>query len=169
MTVDCFIKHSEPFETHHFRDGSGHCAIVRIGRDPVRDLYYSAFLAFDTVAGHPNDQLEFVFCIIEADEYGTENRRIWSGLETKHLFKHEDRATILAAVLTALKQLISNTKPKSVYRCTRDAHAPDKAGIKHIRIARVFESCGYVVRTADPYGGRVVWWMDLAEQAASNF
>lgn len=104
--------------------------------------------------------LEYFFCIIEADNRNNTERQLWSGLDTLDIFSRENRNAILKGLLGATEMLINAAKPPKVTMCTIDTGAPEKAHRKHLLVARVFETCGYDVQCADPYHGQRVWQME---------
>jgi len=147
------------------RHGNEIVVIVPLGYDDARPLIYSLMLGLSPMAG---GDLEFFFCIIEADnQYNTE-KQLWSGLDTTEIFSGEHRTSILKGLLGATEMLVNAVKPSQVTMCTIDTGAPKKADRKHLLIARVFETCGYAVKCADEYHGKRVWQMERQPEAVRS-
>lgn len=145
--------------------GTDIVVIVPLGYDDVRPLVYSLMLGLSPMAG---GDLEYFFCIIEANSQDNTETQLWSGVDTRHLFSREDRNAILKGLLGATEMLINAAKPAKVTMCTIDTGAPEKADRKHLLVARMFETCGYDVQCADPYHGRRIWQMERQTPATRS-
>jgi hypothetical protein len=147
----------EEFQADTFKKGNSWSIVVNIGYDDENDLSYSLVVGLEPMGG---GAIEYFFQIIEADGESGGEYIYWSGKDTAAFIPKEDRVVILSAVLTATRALIENAKPSRVEMVSYDPDPPQKALVKHWLIGRVFEQCGYVVKTADPYHGKRVWWME---------
>jgi hypothetical protein len=145
------------FQADTFREGRSWAIIVNIGYDDERPLSYSIVVGLSPMAGGP---IEFYFHMVEADGETGEEHIYWCGRDVAHFIPPESRSIILATVMTATKALIENACPQRVEMVSYDEDPPAKALVKHFLIGRVFEQCGYTVRTADEFHGKRVWWME---------
>lgn len=132
--------------------------MVPIGYDDDEPESYSLLIAFDTMAG---GGAEFFFCVIEQNHETNTETRYWSGLEVAKFTSDEDRTFILGALLDGTRELLQHNSPKLVFCCTHDSGLPQKALIKHLLVAQVFETCGYVVEEQPIFLGKNSWWMEL--------
>lgn len=144
------------------RHGNEIVVIVPLGYDDARPYIYSLMLGLSPMAG---GDLEFFFCIIEANNQDESEKQLWSGLDTLEIFLTDDRTAILKGLLGATEMLINAFKPSKATMCTIDTGAPEKAERKHLLVARVFETCGYAVTCADQYHGKRVWQMERQAEA----
>jgi hypothetical protein len=131
--------------------------IIGRGYDDVEPESYSLLIFLDVMAG---GDLELFFCIIKADQDGAEAARYWSGLEVARFASQQQRAAILEALLRGLESLLKRVVPKRVFCCTHDENPPPAALQKHLRIAEVFEMCGYEVEAKPICLGKHSWWME---------
>src|ERR1700694_917788 len=137
-----------------FRRGGAYLVIVNFGYDPLTDHTYSAMVGLEPL---PGGGMEHFFCVIDADNVNGTETTYHSGLHTTVLLDKAARRVVLDLVLMATKSRLDEAQPDSVQRFTWGAHAPDKAIVKHLAVARVIETCGYTARTSDTYHGRHVW------------
>ena len=137
--------------------GNSHLLILPIGYDDSEDKSYSFLIVLDPM---PGGDLDLSFCLVEYDGQTDSEYTYWSGRDVAKFINRDDRARILERLLSAIRLLLNEIQPLKVHMCTLDAHPPEKAQRKNFLIARVFELCGYEVRTADPYYGQQVWWME---------
>jgi hypothetical protein len=137
-----------------FRRGGAYLVIVNFGYDSVMDHTYSAMVGLEPL---PGGGMEHFFCIIDADNVNGTETRHFSGTKTTGFLDKATRRTVLELILMATRSLLNEAQPDRVQRFTWDAHAPDKALLKHFAVAKVIETCGYTVRTFDTYHGRHVW------------
>ncbi|MFZ2869224.1 hypothetical protein [Zavarzinia sp.] len=142
-----------------FRQGSSALIVENLGYDPVAGKAYSLMLALEPLPGSPDIlvEAEMAFCIVEEDDLLDESRQIWSGLDTARLIPKAERKRILLHVLAAIEAMVRNVPAEVIHYFTMDEDPPQKALRKFVDIARRFETCGYEVRTYDPYHGRCVW------------
>jgi hypothetical protein len=156
-----FVRTISPddFQFETFKTGNAWLVVVSIGYDDGLDISYSLVVGLEPAAG---GAVEYFFQIVEAERETGVEYVYWSGKDTRFL-KQDDRKIVLAALLTATSALLTSARPERVEMITHSPDLPDKALVKHLSIARVFESCGYEVHTADPYHGKRVWWMERLE------
>lgn len=140
-----------------FRRGNAFLVVVNFGYDPLINHTYSAVVGLEPLQG---GDMEHFFFIIDADNANGTETTYYSGLQTVGLFPKETRNLVLKLVLSATKSLLDTAQPAQVRRFTWDANPPEKALVKHLAVAEVFETCGYAMRTSDVYHGRYVWWAE---------
>ncbi|MEZ0249525.1 MAG: hypothetical protein ACAH20_01045 [Methylobacteriaceae bacterium] len=142
-----------------FTRGEAFAVLIAIGYDddPDIDKSYNLLIAFDPM---PTGGHDFTFTIVEHDGETDTEYAYWSARDVGLFVGRDDRALIGGTLLGALRHMLDSYKPSFVHMCTHDADAPEKADEKFFHIADLFESCGYVVRVADPYHGRRIWWME---------
>jgi hypothetical protein len=148
-----------PEDAHYdvFQRGNAFLVLANVGYDSDTDRTYSVLLGLEPLAG---GDLEYFFCLIEADNVAGTQHEYWSGKDLPQCIDKPSRKPILNLVLRATKALLNATSPTRVQMSTWDAYLPDRAAHKHFLVARVFEMCGYEVRNGDPYHGKRVWWME---------
>jgi hypothetical protein len=139
-----------------FRQGGCYLVVINFGYDPETKSTFSVMIGLDPL---PGGDMEHFFCIIE-NTADNEKKCYYSGANTGKLFPKETRKLVLSMVLSATHSLINAAQCSSIKHSTHDANLPQKALVKHILIAEVFESCGYVINRPDPYHGRYIWWAE---------
>lgn len=142
-----------------FRRGSAYLVVVNIGYDQEIDHTYSVMVGLD---GAPVGGLELFFSIIDADNGNNTSTELFSGLDTLALLTKDQREAVLKTALDATKSLLNQVNPERVSWFTWDANLPHKAMVKYLRLARMFQMCGYEVHTGDVYNGRHAWWAERA-------
>ena len=158
MAFVCTVDREKGMGTF-FTRGEAFAVLIPIGYDDDFDVdkSYNLLLAFDPM---PTGELDFTFIIVEHDGETDTEYPYWSARDVSHFIGRDDRALVMSTLLGALRHMLDSHKPSFVHMCTPEADAPEKADEKFIRIADLFERCGYVVRVADPYHGRRIWWME---------
>ena len=149
-------------ETCHaevFRRGNEYAVIVKVGYDGTGDKGYSIVAGFSPC---PPGDLEFYFCLVEADSEADEERQIFDALEVAQIVdSKEDRQKILEALTGAAKLLVENVRPPRFVMATRDGNLPQKALNKYLRLIELFSHLGYTITGANQYNGISAWWADL--------
>lgn len=166
MAFVCTIN----LEAHHveaFQNGGEYTVVSRIGVDYDRCLNYFLTVALSPLPGYDNT-LEYTFFVVEVNGYTGEERFFHSGLDVSEIFTPRDKAVILATVLWATEKLLNAVRPTTVYRCTHDMDAPEKALEKHYLIGKAFEKAGYELKTCDPYHGKRSWFAYRATQISQS-
>jgi hypothetical protein len=120
-------------------------------------------ISFDVLPGGGE---EFFFCLVEANTETNTEIRYWSGLDVAKFTSKEDRTLICSQLLSGTEKLLKHRSPNRVFCCTHDSDMPQKALSKHIRIAHIFETCGYIVKREPQQLGKESWWMELPEPSA---
>jgi hypothetical protein len=159
MAFVCTIS-DESFSTEVFINGSSTGCVINVGYDDTSDKGFSVVVGLETAPGGGH---EFFFFLLEVDGGTGAEHPYWCGKDVAKFIGKDDRNQILRAILGVTEFILTEIKPKSVNYCTHDQNPPEEALVKHFLIANVFEECGYEVRTADPYHGKRIWWMELRE------
>lgn len=135
-------------------------SVIPIGYDDSGDETYALVVTLDRQAG---GDMELSFWI-EADSGVGEPYNYFSGRDTRYFIFSSDRAKILAALLSVIRELVVAFWPKCVTMFTVDENLPPNALKKFNVIAMLFERLGYRIRCPDSYYGRRVWNMERMEQ-----
>jgi|ERR1700722_19902776 hypothetical protein len=141
----------------------GDSVVVPIGYDDVAPRSYSLLIAFDRTGG--GDE-EFFFCMIEANHDDNTETRYWSGLDVARFAPEADRKLIRTTLLAGTELLLRHKAPQRVFCCTHDSHLPEKALTKHLLVARIFETCGYIVEAQPLFLGKYSWWMERRDEGS---
>lgn len=145
------------FAATHVKRVNSRAVLVPIGYDDEDGRSFFLFVTLDVIIA--DDGLELGFSVFEHDPVTDSEHHYWSGKDTSFIPK-EARSKILDLLFETVRSLISEQNQGRVFLCTRDGSAPSKANRKFILLAKLFEDCGYTVRTADPYHGQQCWWME---------
>ena len=140
-----------------FKRDANYSLKALIGYDDIEDVSYSLYVTLDDLPGGEDKELRFF--ILEYDGATDTEFLYFSAKDLAVKIPRHDRDPIRACLLRAIEDLIKLARPKRVFVCATDIYAPPKADRKFVLIADLFASCGYEVRTADPYHGQRVWWM----------
>ena len=138
--------------------GNSYFVQVLVGYDDLEDITYCLHITLDEMIGGAGQELQFY--ILEYDGSAENNFNYFSAKDLALKIPSQDRVLIRACLLRGIEELIMVDLPERVFLCTFDADAPRKADRKFVLIADVFEAKGYEVKTADPYYGQRVWWMN---------
>ncbi|NJL08927.1 MAG: hypothetical protein HC900_12290 [Methylacidiphilales bacterium] len=156
MPFVCTID-PDSIQAAFFQEGGDYLIVIPIGFDDASPLTYSLMVTLSPSGG---GLLEYAFCIIEANDVEYSENQIWSGLESARFLKGDDRKDVLSLLIQCTKFLLDSVRPLSVFFCTIDTFAPEKADRKYSLVAQTFEMCGYRVRTTDPWHGQRYWRME---------
>lgn len=151
----------DEFHASAFKRDNDHLIIVPLGYDDGDDedeeRSYSLFVTLGPQAG---GALELTFSIVVEDGDGKHVDTIWNGWRANRLFDTVTRRSILKHLLFSIRQLLLSVNPDAVFMCTMDLGPREQGLRKYVRIARVFEMCGYRVGRFDRYEGQCVWLME---------
>lgn len=147
------------------RRGNGFHLSVVVGQDAEAGHTYSIVLGLDEA---PGGFLEYYFFIIDIDEINDTYYDCHCGLESANILPKLQRGPILRAILSATKALLRQANPVNVTWTTHDPDLPDKALVKYLSIAKVFESAGYAVREGEPFHGLRIWFAERPSTGGEN-
>jgi hypothetical protein len=149
---------AEDFSFEVFKRDASYCVKILIGFDDMEDISYSLYVTLDELPGGNDHELRFF--VSEYDGVTDSDFLYFSAKDLAVKIPSQDRVFIRACLLMAIENLIGLAEPDRVYLCSYDTYAPPKADVKFALIGEVFKSKGYEVKTADPYNGQRVWWMN---------
>lgn len=107
---------------------------------------------------------EFAFSIVVASMDGTAELFVTQDRTMAAPYiPDECRPHIVPAVCDALRHLVENVRPQSIYRVTKDMAPAAAARAKHERMTSTLKALGYsVAETGTDRFGRVFWLMNVA-------
>jgi hypothetical protein len=135
--------------------------VVPIGYDDEEPWSFTLLLGFSAMAG---GDLEYFFCVVQADHETGQKTQMFSGLETRLIFNKSDREHVLGAALWGTEKLLELVAPARFFCCTFDADLPERALTKHKRLVDRFRMCGYQVSPQPFRLGKHSWYLDKIAQ-----
>jgi hypothetical protein len=139
----------------------GQTVVIPIGYDDNSPLSYSLLIGLAPMAG---GDLEYYFCVVEADTTTGEEAHTYSGLDTRQIITSlAHRKLVLHDVMAGTELLLRIINPPRFFCCTYDSDLPEKALTKHMLIAATFGMCGYKVEEQPFRLGKYSWRMELPE------
>lgn len=139
-----------------FQRENSYLAQVLVGTDGENCTYFLHVMLDPVVGG---DGWEMSFCIVEYDGEADTEYRYFSAKDVAHKIPKEAREPILTSLVASAQHLLTAAKPLKVLICTYDTYLPEKANLKFIILAHLFERNGFTVKHSDPYNGQSIWWM----------
>ena len=156
MAFVCTVEFGEEIPLEYFvRDRE---AVVKctVGYDDRADTTFSVMAALSPL---PGGDLELVFAVLEGALDGEINT-YRNGLDSRTRIQDPgDRRRVLAAVCTAIDQLVRNYGSDRIVRCV-PANLPERAMVKHVMIHQIFKEAGYLIQDCGVVAGTQGWRME---------
>jgi hypothetical protein len=118
----------------------------------------TALLPFDW-DGEPFHELQFAIVVDDLD--ADEAFEIFNRDTARGYVPEDARSLILDCVCAAVRVLVDEVKPASIYRVTKAIRPPEKALHKHELITQTLHECGYGITERGTDGfNREFWVLD---------